>query len=129
MIPERYAPGVYAAFRIVFGFLFLLHGLQKFGLVGGMEVPFFGAGPIGAAKAIEPICGVLIMLGLFTRPAAFIASGQMAVAYFIVHQPMGGLPVQNGGELAVHYCFAFLYIAARGSGPASVDAMMQRPKR
>jgi putative oxidoreductase len=129
MIPERYAPGVYAAFRIVFGLLFLLHGLQKFGLVGGMEVPFFGAGPIGAAKAIEPICGVLIMLGLFTRPAAFIASGQMAVAYFIVHQPMGGLPVQNGGELAVHYCFAFLYIAARGSGPASVDAMRQRPKR
>jgi putative oxidoreductase len=129
MIPERYASSIYAAFRIVFGFLFLLHGLQKFGLVGGMEVPFFGAGPIGAAKAIEPICGTLIMLGLFTRPAAFIASGQMAVAYFLVHQPMGGWPVQNGGELAVHYCFAFLYMAARGGGVASLDALMKSQKR
>jgi putative oxidoreductase len=127
MIPERYAPTVYAAFRIVFGFLFLLHGLQKFGLVGGTAVPLEGM--MGAAKVIEPICGTLIMLGLFTRPAAFIASGQMAVAYFTVHQPMGGLPVQNGGELAVHYCFAFLYIACRGGGYASLDATMKRSKR
>jgi putative oxidoreductase len=127
MIPERYATTVYALFRLVFGFLFLCHGLQKFGLIGGQAVPFEGM--MGAAKVIEPICGTLIMLGLLTPVAAFIASGQMAVAYFTVHQPMGGFPIQNGGELAVLYCFAFLYIATRGGGYASLDAMMKRPKR
>ena len=104
-----------------------IHGLQKFGLVGGADVGFTGM--MGAAKVIETVCGTLIMLGLFTRPAAFLASGQMAVAYFTVHQPNGGLPIQNMGELAVLYCFAFLYIASRGGGVLSADAQRRRPKR
>lgn len=127
MIPERFATMVYGLFRLVFGFSFLLHGIQKWGLVGGQVVPF--EGPIGVARVIEPILGTLIMLGLFTRPAAFIASGQMAVAYFIAHQPNGGFPIQNNGELAVLYCFAFLYIASRGGGYASIDRMLARSKK
>ena len=122
MIPERFATIAYGLFRLVFGFSFLLHGLQKWGMVGGQAVTF-DMGLIAGAKFIEPICGTLIMLGLFTRPAAFIACGQMAVAYFYAHQPQGGLPIQNMGELAVLYCFAFLYMAARGSGIWSVDSV------
>ncbi|HEV8317059.1 MAG TPA: DoxX family protein [Vicinamibacterales bacterium] len=125
MIPERYAPQLYALFRIVFGFLFLFHGLQKlfgmFGGVGGQAVPL--GSMFGAAGVIELVCSVLIMLGLFTRIAAFIASGEMAAAYFIAHFPMGLVPLQNGGELAVLYCFAFLYIATRGPGMCSLDGL------
>jgi putative oxidoreductase len=125
MIPERYAPQLYALFRIVFGFLFLFHGLQKlfgmFGGVGGQAVPLGSI--FGAAGVIELVCSVLIMLGLFTRIAAFIASGEMAAAYFIAHFPMGLVPLQNGGELAVLYCFAFLYIATRGPGMCSLDGL------
>jgi len=124
MIPERYAPQVYALFRIVAGFLFLFHGLQKlFGMFGGMQgstatmmtMPWF-------AGVIELFGGLLIMIGLLTRIAAFLCSGEMAVAYFMVHQPRGMWPIQNGGELAALYCFAFLFIAARGAGIWSVDA-------
>ena len=133
MIPVRFAPTVYALFRIVFGVLFLCHGLQKnlglFGGMGGSAVPLMSK--FGVAGAIEIVTGVLIVLGLFTRPAAFIASGQMAVAYFTVHQPGGTTPLQNGGELAVLYCFAFLYVAAHGAGMWSADALrhhsLQRP--
>ena len=125
MIPERYAPQLYALFRIVFGFLFLFHGLQKlfgmFGGVGGKAVPL--GSMFGAAGVIELVCSVLIMLGQFTRIAAFIASGEMAAAYFIAHFPMGLVPLQNGGELAVLYCFAFLYIATRGPGMCSLDGL------
>ena len=119
MIPERYAPQVYALFRIVSAFLFIFHGLQKFGLLGDPARPL--ASLAGVAAIIEVVGGLLIMIGLFTRPAAFIASGEMAVAYFMVHQPRGTWPLQNGGELAALYCFAFLYIAARGAGIWSVD--------
>lgn len=123
MIPERYAPQVYALFRIVVGFLFMFHGLQKiFGMFGGMQgatapmmsMPWF-------AGVIETVGGVLVLIGLLTRVAAFICSGEMAAAYFMVHQPRGTWPIQNGGELAALYCFAFLYIAARGAGMWSVD--------
>jgi putative oxidoreductase len=123
MIPERYAPQVYALFRIVAGFLFMFHGLQTVvGMVGGMQgstaammtMPWF-------AGIIELVGGLLLMIGLLTRIAAFICSGEMAVAYFMVHQPRGAWPIQNGGELAALYCFAFLYIAARGAGIWSVD--------
>jgi putative oxidoreductase len=123
MIPERYAPQVYALFRIVVGFLFMFHGLQKiFGMFGGMQgatapmmsMPWF-------AGVIETVGGVLVLIGLLTRVAAFIGSGEMAAAYFMVHQPRGTWPIQNGGELAALYCFAFLYIAARGAGMWSVD--------
>jgi putative oxidoreductase len=92
-----------------------------FGGVGGQAVPLGSI--FGAAGVIELVCSVLIMLGLFTRIAAFIASGEMAAAYFIAHFPMGLVPLQNGGELAVLYCFAFLYIATRGPGMCSLDGL------
>ena len=127
MIPDRYAPQVYAIFRIVFGLLFLMHGLQKLaGLFGGMAgdgaaVPL--ASLFGVAGVIECVTGTLILLGLFTAPAAFIASGMMAYAYFTMHFPRATWPILNGGEPAVMNCFAFLYMAARGSGIWSVDAL------
>lgn len=122
MIPPRYTPQTYALVRIVFGWLFLFHGLQKqFGLFGGTAAEL--ASLRGAAGVIELVGGALIMAGLFTRPAAFIASGQMAVAYFLSHQPRGAWPIENGGELAALYSFAFLYIAARGAGEWSLDRL------
>jgi putative oxidoreductase len=121
MIPDRFAPQTYALLRIVFGFLFLCHGLQKFGMLGGQVIPLF-QGLVGFAGPLEVILGTLIMVGLFTRPAAFLASGEMAVAYFMAHMPRGLLPIQNGGEPAVLFCFAFLYIASRGAGIWSIDA-------
>ena len=114
MIPERYAPHVYPFFRFVVGFLFLFHGLQKFGFVHGHLVPMLSR--YGAAAVIESTCGALVALGVFTRPAAFIASGEMAFAYLTVHYPRGLWPILNQGELAALYCFAFLYIASRGGG-------------
>ena len=77
----------------------------------------------GAAGFIEVIAGILIIVGFLTGFAAFIASGEMAAAYFIAHAPRGGLPIQNQGELAALYCFLFLYMAARGGGVWSVDSM------
>lgn len=120
MIAERYAPQIYALMRIVFGFLFLFHGLQKmFGLFGGRVAELVSLR--GLAGVIELAAGTLIMLGWFTRPAAFIASGEMAAAYFLSHQPQGMWPIQNRGELAALYCFAFLYIASRGKVAWGVD--------
>ena len=116
---SRFEPYAYALFRIVSGFLFIFHGLQKFGMYGGKAVDL--ASRNGAAALIETAGGALVMLGLFTGPVAFICSGEMAAAYFIAHAPQGSLPIQNRGELAVLNCFAFLYIAARGSGLWSVD--------
>jgi putative oxidoreductase len=111
----RVAGPAYAAFRIVTGFLFAFHGAQKlFGAFGGQAQPL--ASMPGAAGAIELVCGVLVMVGVLTGIAAFLASGEMAVAYFLAHAPKGLWPIENGGELAVLYCFAFLYIAARGAG-------------
>jgi putative oxidoreductase len=127
MIPERYAPMTYAVFRIVFGFLFLCFGLQKLvGMFGGQAVPPF-SWPQGYAGLIETACGALVMLGLFTKPAAFLASGEMAVAYFLIHVGMmGWTPLVNMGERATMFCFAFLYIATRGAGIWSLDAMMRK---
>ena len=120
MLSERYAVQFYALMRIVFGFLFIFHGLQKiFGLFGGRTAELLSLR--GLAGAIEIVGGALIMVGLYTRPAAFIASGQMAAAYFMSHQPAGFWPIQNRGELAALYCFAFLYIAARGKGAWGLD--------
>ena len=128
MIPERFTPQTYALMRIVFGFIFLCYGLQKFGLFGGVDgngspAPFL-SWPYGIAAILETGAGVLIAIGLLTRPTAFIASGQMAVAYFMRHQPQGALPVVNDGVPAVLLCFAFLYIAARGAGIWSADGAM-----
>lgn len=121
----RFESFAYAAFRVVAGFLFLFHGLQKlFGMYGGTQMPLMSQ--MGLAGVIELVGGALIALGAFTWLAAFICSGQMAVAYFQAHQPGGLWPVQNGGELAALYCFAFLFIATRGGGPYSVDGMWRR---
>ena len=126
MIPERMAPHAYALMRIVFGLIFMMYGLQKFGMLGGEAVPL--ASMYGAAAIIEVVGGLLIAIGLFTRVVAFITSGEMAFAYFIEHQPQGTLPVQNMGVEAVLFCFAYLYMAARGAGIWSVDSLMSRPQ-
>jgi len=123
-----YGPQAYAAMRIVIGLLFFCHGLQKvFGLFGGVNG---AAAPLlslfGIAGLIELITGALITVGWFAATAAFVASGQMGVAYFIVHFPNGFWPIQNGGELAVFYCFVFLYMATRGAGIWSVDGASNR---
>jgi putative oxidoreductase len=116
-----YESQTYALFRIVVGFLFLWHGLQKlFGFPvampdGAPAFVLYTAGPI------ELIGGTLVMIGLFTRWAAFLSSGLMAFAYWMAHGPRALLPIVNQGELAVVYCFAFLFIAARGAGIWSVD--------
>ena len=118
-----YGPQAYTAMRIVIGLLFFCHGLQKvFGLFGGVNgaaAPLLSL--LGIAGLIELITGALITVGWFTVIAAFIASGQMAVAYFIGHFPSGFWPIQNGGEDAVFYCFVFLYMATRGAGMWSID--------
>jgi putative oxidoreductase len=121
---SRYTDVIYALFRIIFGLLFASHGADKlFGLLGGqpMTVPL-----MIAAGWIELVTGLLIALGFFTGIAAFIASGMMAVAYFMAHAPAGFWPVVNKGETAVLYCFAFLYMAARGSGRWSIDGLRTR---
>ncbi len=117
---EPYAGAIYALFRIVAGLMFACHGAQKlFGAFGGQAMT--DQPLMLVAGIIEFVGGLMIALGFFTSIAAFLASGTMAAAYFMAHQPQGALPIQNQGELAVLYCFAFLYIAARGSGPWSVD--------
>jgi putative oxidoreductase len=113
------APYAFAALRVVAGFLFLCHGAQKlFGAFGGhrTHLPL-----LLAAALIEFAGGILIILGLLTRFAALITSGEMAVGYFMQHAPNGFLPIQNGGELAVIYCFVFLFIACHGAGKFAVD--------
>ena len=110
----RFAPFFYALLRIVAGLMFAVHGAQKlFGMFGGKQMPLMTQ--FGLAGTIELVCGLLIAIGLLTSIAAFIASGEMAAAYFIAHVPRGPMPNENGGELAVLYCFLFLYIAARGT--------------
>jgi len=118
---RSYEQQTYALLRIVTGFLFLWHGMQKlFGFPGQMppDVPAF---IIWIAGPIELGCGILVMLGLFTGWAAFLASGLMAFAYWMGHGTRALLPVVNQGELAVLYCFVFLFISARGPGIWSVD--------
>jgi putative oxidoreductase len=113
-------PLAYAAFRIVIGFLFMCHGAQKlFGAFGGH--PQFHNPLMLAAGIIEFGGGILVLLGLLTRFAAFICSGEMAVAYFMQHQPRGYLPIQNGGEAAVLFCLAFLFIACHGAGKFAAE--------
>jgi putative oxidoreductase len=116
--------------RVVAGFLFMHHGGQKlFGWFGGIP-PAGGPAPLwsqaGIAGAIEFFGGLLILLGLFTRPVAFVLAGEMAVAYFQFHQPNGMLPIQNHGEPAVLYCFLYLFFAAWGAGAWSLDAAFAR---
>ncbi len=116
--------------RIVVGFTFSLHGMQKLlGLFGGVNgsgaTVHFGSLP-WIAGSLELIGGLLLILGLFTSPVAFILSGEMSVAYFRAHFPRGFFPIRNGGELAVVYCFVFLYLCIAKAGPLSLDALVRR---
>ena len=126
---SRWQPQLLAVLRIVTGLLFLEHGMQKF---FGFPAPFPMPGPLPpllvAAGALELILGVLVTLGLFTRLAAFLAAGEMAVAYFYGHFPKGFWPIENMGEGAILYCFIFLYLAAAGPGAWSVDGARFRSR-
>ena len=118
----------YALMRIVVGFLFLCHGTQKllgFPLPLPPQVPAF---VVYIAGPIELVGGLLVMVGLFAGWAAFVCSGLMAFAYWMGHGTQALFPIQNKGELAVVYCFLFLYMAARGAGIWSIDSIMQRPR-
>ncbi len=126
---KPHASRLLSVLRIMAGLLFLQHGTTKY--LYFPETQFSGASPFtmgGAAGLIELIGGALLVLGLFTRPVAFLASGTMAVAYFVAHAPQGFFPILNGGELAALYCFAFLYLAAAGGGAWSLDAV-RRPEK
>ncbi len=115
-----YEAPIYAVMRIVVGFLFLAHGVQK--VMAGAPPESMPAPVFWIAAIVELVGGALVMIGLLGGLAAFICSGLMAVAYFMVHQPMGLLPIHNDGELAALYCWVFLFIASRGSGIWSVDS-------
>jgi putative oxidoreductase len=121
---QQFSPTLFAFLRIVAGFMFALHGAQKL------------LGAFGAERVTEPLMifagvvelggGALIAIGFLTVPVAFIASGQMAFAYFMAHAPNGFWPIVNRGELAALYCFLFLYVASHGAGPLSVDSMIAK---
>lgn len=123
-----WTPQVLSLFRIVTGLCFLQHGTQKIlGLPAGSKPPGIDLSTLaGWSGPIELVGGALIVLGLFTRPTAFVLSGFMAIAYWMVHAPQGPYPINNGGELAVIYSFAFLYLVFAGGGPISVDRMIGR---
>jgi putative oxidoreductase len=121
---SRYAPVMLSVLRIVTALIFLEHGTQKF--LGFPAGEFAGMGwalnsPGHFAGIIELIAGALLLVGLFTRAAAFIASGAMAVAYWMAHAPMDFFPVNNQGDAAILYCFVFLYLVFAGPGPISID--------
>ena len=119
----RFAPYFYVLLRVVAGLAFAQHGAQKlFGVLGAQQAVAL-ASQRGLAGVIEFIGGIMIALGLFTSPVAFLASGEMAWAYFQSHAPRNFWPIQNGGELAVLYCFIFLYLSAVGSGKLSLDGI------
>ena len=121
-IAERWAPRLLSVLRIVSAFLFMAHGAQKLlGFPAPMSNPPAWFSLIGLAGALELFGGLLLLVGLFTRPVAFILSGEMAFAYFMAHAGQGFWPLLNRGELAALYCFVFLYLAAAGGGRWSLD--------
>jgi putative oxidoreductase len=127
-LAAAWAPRLLSILRIVAGLLFLQHGTAKYLKIP--TVPMFAnldpLSPSGIAGMFELVGSVLLILGLFTRPVAFVLSGLMAAAYFIGHAPRGFYPILNAGELAALYCFVFLYIAAAGAGPWSLDAARKK---
>lgn len=122
-IPSSWSPFLLSALRIVTAFGYLTHGTQKLFGVPTVEprATVELMSQMGAAGAIELVGGALLLIGLFTRPVAFLCAGQMAAAYFIAHAPRSFWPILNGGELAAAYCFVFLYLAAAGAGSLSFD--------
>jgi putative oxidoreductase len=132
MTKERLEQIALMLLRVVVGLLFVQHGGMKLlgwlgGMPGGMKVSL--ASEIGVAGILELVGGGLILIGLLTRPVAFILSGEMAVAYFQAHAPHGLSPIVNHGEPAVLYCFLFLYLAVRGAGEYSFDALLGRRRQ
>ncbi len=125
-LSER-APQVLSLLRIVAGLMFMQHGTQKiFSFPEAARGPFELMSQMGIGGVLELVGGALIVLGLFTRPVAFILSGMMAVAYFQFHAPSSLYPLVNGGELAALYCWVFLYVAFAGPGAWSLDGMMRK---
>jgi putative oxidoreductase len=125
---NAWAPRILSVLRIIVGLLILQYGLMK---LLSFPAPFSGGTPaflslIWFAGAIEIVGGILIVLGLLTRPAAFILAGEMAFAYFIGHAPRAFYPILNGGNLPILYCFVFFYLVFAGPGPWSVDAQRER---
>jgi putative oxidoreductase len=129
----RIEPVARSVMRIVIGFTFSCHGWSKlFGALGGLDGHGASAGVftlLWAAGLIETIGGFLTVVGLFTNAAAFVLCGEMAVAYFTVHAPRGHWPIQNGGELAVIYCFVFFYLIFAGAGVLSLDRFLHRKRQ
>jgi putative oxidoreductase len=126
---SNWSPRLLSVLRIMAGLLFMCHGSQKLfncpPAAEPMNIAIFSF-PAGIAGILEFFGGLLFVLGLFTRPVAFILSGQMAVAYFMAHAKNSFWPLLNHGELAVLYCFVFLYFAAAGPGPWSLDSLIRR---
>jgi putative oxidoreductase len=124
---SRYSPVLLSILRIVVAFLFIEHGAQKLlGVPGAGDHKVELMSLMGVAGVLELFGGALVLLGLFTRPVAFVLSGEMAFAYFMAHAPQGFWPVLNHGEAAVLYCFAFLYFSAAGGGPWSLDRALRK---
>ncbi len=123
-------PYALSLLRLVAGFTFAAHGLEKlfgmFGGIGGRGAAVHLTSLLGLAGALETLGGLLILAGLFTRPVAFVLAGEMAFAYFRQHAPRGMWPILNGGELAVLYCFIFLLLSAAGPGPWSLDGLIRK---
>lgn len=128
MNPSRFSEPARVLLRVVAGALILQHGGQKlFGWFGGTPVTLMSQ--MGLAGVIEFFGGIAVAIGVLTRPAAFLLSGELAVAYFQAHQPKGALPIQNKGELAVLYSFVFLFFAAWGAGGFSIDGLRKQPRQ
>jgi len=127
---RSWAPYLLSILRIVAAFLFMQVGTAKLFAFPGPVMPGGGTAPVaslpGVAGVLETFGGALLLVGLFTRPVAFVLSGEMAVAYFIAHAPQGFWPVLNQGAPAALYCFMFLYFSASGGGPWSLDALRRR---
>ncbi|MDG4794244.1 DoxX family protein [Micromonospora sp. WMMD1082] len=131
MLTDRLGGPALSLFRMVIGLLFLIHGMSSlFGVFGGNrgtgEAVPLGQWPGWYAAAIQLVCGALVLVGLFTRPAALLASGSMAYAYFVVHQPEALLPLLNRGELSVLFCWSFLLVAVLGPGTWALDTLLRR---
>lgn len=130
MSSQEWSPKMRSVLRIVAGLLFLEHGTAK--LLGVPYQPMFAhlhlMSLLGAQGVLELAGGILLTIGLLSRPVAFILSGDMAAAFFMVHFPKNVLPILNGGDLAVLFCFTFLYLCVAGPGPWSLDALLHKPK-
>ena len=127
---SRWAPAFLSALRIMAAFTYIPHGTMKLFAFPASVLPTGGTVPLGSlfgvAGLLESVGGTLLLLGLFTRPVAFLLSGEMAVAYFMVHVHRGFWPIQNGGEVVVLYCFLWMFLSAAGPGPWSLDALRRK---